>query len=240
MAQKVGVIDVHAEYGVAHLTEEYELLKKVTHWTKEDVARESNLNKADVTPSFVLKESFSELADLFDYVAFSRPSKCDVSYDNIINIWKKVIETQKHFNDIALKIRSLAITILGLAIGAYGLKDLKTIDLSTIYIVSGALSVAWMAFFVMDRYHYHPLLIGAVKHAESIEDRYSNALPDLSLTKAISTESPTKAFWFKIHSTYKISIFYGMGLLIIAAPWINVIYQNNIKNSLINIVAKFL
>ena len=40
MAQSAGVTDVHAKYGEAQQRPEYELLRRVTHWTDEDVARE--------------------------------------------------------------------------------------------------------------------------------------------------------------------------------------------------------
>lgn len=40
MAQNAGVTDVHAKYGEAQHRPEYELLRRVTHWNDEDVARE--------------------------------------------------------------------------------------------------------------------------------------------------------------------------------------------------------
>lgn len=69
MAQDAGVIDVLAEYGQVHKREEYDLLKRVTHWTLEQVAREQELSKAKANPTFVLEHSFKELLDLFSFVA---------------------------------------------------------------------------------------------------------------------------------------------------------------------------
>ncbi len=40
MAQQAGVVDVHAAYGASQHKPEYELLRKVTHWTPEMVERE--------------------------------------------------------------------------------------------------------------------------------------------------------------------------------------------------------
>lgn len=40
MAQSAGVTDVHAKYGEAQQRPEYDLLRRVTHWTDEDVERE--------------------------------------------------------------------------------------------------------------------------------------------------------------------------------------------------------
>lgn len=67
MAQDARVIDVLAEYGIAHQREEYELLQQVSHWTEADVRREQALAESrEVTPRFVLQEHFSELLDLVD------------------------------------------------------------------------------------------------------------------------------------------------------------------------------
>lgn len=63
MAQYAGVLDAFAEYGTAQSKDEYELLRRVTHWTDEDVERERELsqNSGMVSPSVVLKHSFSEI-----------------------------------------------------------------------------------------------------------------------------------------------------------------------------------
>jgi phosphoglycolate phosphatase len=66
MAQQAGVADVWARYGVAHGQEEYELLRRVTHWTKEDVEREKKLTKADVRPTYTI-EAFDEILPLFSF-----------------------------------------------------------------------------------------------------------------------------------------------------------------------------
>lgn len=179
MAKEAGITDVHAQYGVAHLAEEYDLLRKVTHWKEEDVQTEKD--SSDIVPSYSIK-SFGELSNLFEYTPFK---KGDLT--QIVDIWKKTVDVQQHFNDIALKIRALSITILGVAIGAYGLRDMQSINIDafTIASVSFALTLAWIAFFFMDRYHYHPLLLGAVNHGKNIEDKYNYLLPELGLTDSI-------------------------------------------------------
>ena len=53
MAIDCGITDVWAQYGQAHERQEYELLKKVTHWTEQDVERERRISsREDVVPSF--------------------------------------------------------------------------------------------------------------------------------------------------------------------------------------------
>ncbi|MDA0782276.1 MAG: HAD family hydrolase [Rickettsiales bacterium] len=230
MAQHACITDVHAKYGVSHKKKEYELLKKVTHWTDEDVQKERELKVKDVEPSISLN-SFDEIKKFFEFIPFQKNINNNIN-QNIVDIWKQTIDVQKHFNDIALKIRSLAISILGISIGAYGIKvGSEGIDSSIISHISSALSCAWIAFFIMDRLHYHPLLIGAVKQAESIENKYFHILPELALTKSISNESPSTFLGFKIRSAQKLNTFYLIGLIIIAAPWL--------KELLIEVISKF-
>lgn len=65
MAQQAGVLDVHAKYGVAHEREEYDLLRRVTHWTDGDVAKERR-SDTHLTASFTLTTSFSEVRQFLD------------------------------------------------------------------------------------------------------------------------------------------------------------------------------
>ncbi len=72
MAQDAGTTDVLALYGKAQDREAYELLRRVTHWSEEDVARERQiLERAEVVPTHILRCSFGELLDLFPFVAFT-------------------------------------------------------------------------------------------------------------------------------------------------------------------------
>ncbi|MCO7536173.1 HAD family hydrolase [Pseudomonas asiatica] len=68
MAQQAEVLDVYAQYGAAqHRAVEYDLLKKVTHWTPEMVEREKQaLRPGAVSPTFVAKKSFEEIIDVME------------------------------------------------------------------------------------------------------------------------------------------------------------------------------
>ena len=69
MAQAVGVHDVFASYGQVHDRPGYDLLRRVSHWTEEDVEREREiLARPRVTPSVVLRSSFAEILDHFQFV----------------------------------------------------------------------------------------------------------------------------------------------------------------------------
>ena len=66
MAQQAGVTDVHAAYGSSQHKPEYELLRKVTHWTPEMVERERMaLKPGSVVASHVLDRNFAQILPLF-------------------------------------------------------------------------------------------------------------------------------------------------------------------------------
>ena len=68
MAKDAGVDYAWARYGEAQETEAYDLLKLVTHWTDQDVRRETEIRSRDVAADVVLEEN---LAQLFDHYKFS-------------------------------------------------------------------------------------------------------------------------------------------------------------------------
>lgn len=67
MARQAGVTDVHALYGASQHKPEYELLRKVTHWTPEMVERERNaLKPGGLIPTHVLETNFAQILSLFE------------------------------------------------------------------------------------------------------------------------------------------------------------------------------
>jgi hypothetical protein len=137
-----------------------------------------------------------------------------------IEIWKKVVDVQQHFNDLEMRIRNFAVTILGALFGAAGLalsRDIK-IDVGGVDFPLGlffllAALVTWSAFWFMDRHWYHRLLYGAVKHGMKVENSIKMAVPEIALTQSIGEESPIQLRAWKIRSPAKINIFYGVGAL---------------------------
>lgn len=62
MAQAAGVADVHARYGEVQSEPGYDLLRRVTHWSEEDVERERALaSNAHVLPSHTCSAGFAEV-----------------------------------------------------------------------------------------------------------------------------------------------------------------------------------
>ena len=121
----------------------------------------------------------------------------DEQRKQIIEIWKIVVEVQRHFNDISMRIRSMFVTIVLALFASIGfLLDKKlnleiwifNIQFATLLPLFGI--VGALLFYFIDRYWYHRLLVGSVKHAIGIETKYKNEIPELSLTEAIGAESP--------------------------------------------------
>jgi phosphoglycolate phosphatase len=68
MAQQVGVVDVWAEYGRVQHMEEYEQLRRVSHWPDDMIAKERS-EKDKPNPSHTLKNGLPELLELFEFQA---------------------------------------------------------------------------------------------------------------------------------------------------------------------------
>lgn len=185
MAKAVPVTDVYAEYGDKKNEDNYELLKQVTHWNLQKV----NDEKVEIVPTFTLKQSFAEILDLFNFVLYKKPS-LESEATLSVDIWKKTIDVQQHFNDLELRIRNFAFTILGIIISASAVayKEYETAYLSWVLVLVGL--VIWLMFFMMDFFWYHRLLIGSVKHGTKIEEMWKRYIPALGLTSSISEHSP--------------------------------------------------
>lgn len=135
-----------------------------------------------------------------------------------VDIWKQVINTQQHFNDLEMKVRNFGILIVSALVGAAGV-SIKSgyfvfgMSLSVIFFIVGAL--LWLCFYFVDTYWYHPLLLGSVKQGIEIEKELKKQLPNINLTETIGKNSPSEIPFFsrftndgKIHSTGKSKIFY--------------------------------
>ena len=225
MAQEAGITDIYALYGKAQNRPEYELLRKVTHWTAEQVARERAIDVGQVSPSHVLEASFSQILGLFSFKPF-RDSGVDLEkkLGLQVEIWKKVVDVQQHFNDIEMRIRNVAITIFGTILGAVGFSIKEHLQV-TLFGASFSLGIfllfvgllTWGGFYLMDRFWYHRLLYGAVKQGIRAEESLKYVLPEIQLAKSIGDESPLHLSIgdkkLTLHSTHKMDIFYGIGAL---------------------------
>jgi hypothetical protein len=156
----------------------------------------------------------------------------------VIAVWSEVIGVQKHFNEIEMRIRGIFVTTLLAFFAAMGF----IIDKELHFIIGGTkiqyavvvpyigIFTTWL-FYFMDRYWYHRLLAGSVKHAMEIEALHSKNIPELNLSSWISKLSPYKpgvllwpAAWLlvrdpkwtekrELHSDGKIELFYKSVML---------------------------
>jgi hypothetical protein len=146
-----------------------------------------------------------------------------------IEIWKKIVDVQQHFNDLELRVRNFALIVTGafLGLGGYAIKDdgmiyLFGIEMSLAGIVVLAAIIPLAAFYFMDRFWYHRLLNGAVLAGIEAEAAIRDLGYKVDLGSQIKESSPF-TLWptrKKIHSKTKMDFFYGMlfaGLLIVAA-----------------------
>jgi hypothetical protein len=154
-----------------------------------------------------------------------QPMSPDELVKQYVELWKKTVEVQQHFNDLEWRIRGLALTAATFALGAAGVaaKDGTAyygFSLGAMILLVGL--ILWYGFYFADRYWYHPLLIGSVKHGSKLENELKKYLPEAGLTDAISDESPQTPskveFWAprkkatgKMHSTDKLNGFYIIG-----------------------------
>lgn len=118
---------------------------------------------------------------------------------DVIEIWKTIVDVQRHFNDISMRIRGMFVTLLLAIFAAVGFllnKELKLevvvfdVQFATLVPLYGVF-ITYLFYFI-DRYWYHRLLVGSVEHALGIETKYKDVLPELSLSEAIGKVSPYK------------------------------------------------
>jgi FMN phosphatase YigB (HAD superfamily) len=212
MAQQAGVADIWARYGANTDRPEYELLRSVSHWSEDAVAREREKEKL-VRPTYILERSFKDLLPCFTFVSHSEDGQDRITH--VLEMWKTTVGVQQHFNDLELRIRNYAVTLLVAVLGvtAVTLKDnsrLEVFGLETTLPATVILAglVGWLAFYFMDRLWYHRLLLGSVLHGLSIEKPNAAKYPEIQLTTTIGNASPIQVGRFKIRTHHKLDFFY--------------------------------
>lgn len=151
----------------------------------------------------------------------------DKKIDRGLEVWKTAITVQQHFNDIEMKIRNYALTLLLAVLGAAGIAVREeaflsvgsfTLALGAVLLWAGLL--VWIAFYFMDAHWYHRLLLGAVGQAMDLENELTAHVPGIGLSNRIKDESAIR--WGRkrkreIRSADKIRIFYwGIAIVLIA------------------------
>lgn len=153
-----------------------------------------------------------------------------------VDIWKTVVLTQQHFNDLEMRVRNYGVLILSAFIGAVGVAfksgyevTVFEHDVPVASILCFAASLIWLLFFFMDVYWYHPLLKGAVDHGRKIESAINDDLGGvIGLAKTVSDKSPGRIlFWRNLHSKGKAKLFYLSVLFVLVACSISLFFSEN-------------
>jgi hypothetical protein len=143
-----------------------------------------------------------------------------------VEIWKKIVDVQQHFNDLELRIRNFALVVTGafLGLGGYAIKDggfvtVLGMNISSASLIVAAALVPLVAFYLMDRLWYHRLLDGSVKAGISAEGELNKSNIPVSLGTCVSLSSPfvIPLLKWKVHSRHKMDSFYGLLCLAIIA-----------------------
>lgn len=145
-----------------------------------------------------------------------------------IEIWKKIVDVQQHFNDLELRIRNFALIVTGafLGLGGYAIKDAGVVKLfglevsiAGLVVVSAIFPLA--AFYFMDRLWYHRLLDGSIYAGIDAETALKDLGYKVDLGSRIKEHSPFTLWFTKrpIRSATKMDLFYSIlagSLLLIA------------------------
>lgn len=146
-----------------------------------------------------------------------------------LEIWKKTVEVQQHFNDLSLRIRNFAITVLGGVFGVAGLilKDAPTSNVPAIVVLAGVFLCA--AFYLMDALWYHKLLKGSVTAGISAEEQLQRLTglkvslgTDISIASVVTTwqilwPGQKRPAWTKprrLRSVQKLDVFWSILFLV--------------------------
>lgn len=104
----------------------------------------------------------------------------------ILDEWKTVIDTQMHFNEMIMKMRTTGVSVV-MAVFSAAAYSLQYDILIPIYYI-GEKHVAFFivlfglamsfAIFVLDYFYYFKMLLGAVERGYQIDESYENRLID--------------------------------------------------------------
>jgi hypothetical protein len=115
-----------------------------------------------------------------------------------VSIWAKAIDTQMHFNEMAVKSRQFGLAFVAAALGVgivlighgedYAIPLFCGLKLNASVVIAIAGAVALYSVMQLDLYVYHKMLRGAVRFGEDFEQKYMKTIFDLEkgMTQAIT------------------------------------------------------
>lgn len=125
-------------------------------------------------------------------------------YDKLkhdLELYKMALDSQMHFNELLIKMRTTVISIILAVFGAatISLKDLtlyaqilgRKVHISIVILVIGLIFLACQ--WLIDFFYYYKLLLGSVKFTEKIDKNYEKFGFFGLTTSIIKSVSPTSA-----------------------------------------------
>jgi hypothetical protein len=122
--------------------------------------------------------------------------------DQVIEIWKTSIETQKHFAELSVKMRQIGLTVAGaiLAIAVFLVRQdeepasltVCNFEIPILAVLFLAAAFVLIAARIIDVFVYHKMLRGAVSFNEQFERQYPEIFANIGLTLTISAYSRFK------------------------------------------------
>ena len=146
-------------------------------------------------------------------------------FESLVDAWKVIVDVQMHFNDMLMRTRNYALTLLlgvlagaGVALERAAVLDVGhttgKISLASILLLLGVGGL--LAFYFLDRFYYHNLLVGSVHKAVEIETWVFDTFPALDLGAVITTHSRIKIRRAKFYARHKLTLFYLVVALLLA------------------------
>jgi len=141
----------------------------------------------------------------------------NLKIENLIEIWKEAVETQMHFNDLLIKMRTTVISIILAVFGgsAIALRDMnwyadifgQQVRLSALIIALGLIFL--FVQFLVDSLYYFKLLLGSVEYTRCFGKKYN--IPELSgLTESIIKSVSSKSAYLILILYYAIPFLLGI------------------------------
>lgn len=134
-----------------------------------------------------------------------------------LEVWKKIVDVQMHFNDLEMRIRNFGLTVLSAAYAGAGIAYTQDkvisfglsepIGVHSVVLVIA--TIVWLLFWFMERHWYHRMLIGAVKAGLEVEKALKAEDPTIALlAQSISNESRVPFLGRFLRSGGKVDLFY--------------------------------
>jgi uncharacterized membrane protein YwzB len=156
----------------------------------------------------------------------------------ILEEWKTVIQTQMHFNEMLMKMRTTAVSIViaVFSAAAYSLQyDKLYLTIrgcsfhASVLIITFGLGML-VGVFVLDYFYYYKMLLGAVERGYQIDRAYKDKLIDgakmfglsTEIRKAIGKPHLSKFYvWTFYGLVFALGIIFVIGILFGYAPTLN-------------------